>query len=151
METNHHIWLKYPFRTCQVFKEWQNPTGCFRFVVKMLEFITQAKKHLNSSDSCFFFFLLGHFDIYRASQKKLPLCVLFNISGTKEQNYKPFSPTENWNQYPHFEHRTIYVQFKGAEILTKKNWILDKGNCNNLLFSHLNSEVFWKRIKINMN
>ena len=83
--------------------------------------------------------------------KKITTLCLPNISGTKEQNYKPFSPTENWNQCANFEYRTIFVRFKGAEILTKQNWILDKGNCNNLLFSYLNSEVFWKMIKINMN
>ena len=32
---------------------------------------------------------------YRASQKKLPIYVLLDISGTKEQNYQPFSHTEN--------------------------------------------------------
>ena len=64
--------------------------------------------------------------LYRASQKKLPLYVLLNISGTKEQNYKPFSFTENWNQCANFEYRTIFVRFKGAEILTKQNWIFRK-------------------------
>ena len=57
---------------------------------------------------------------YRASQKKLPLYVLLNIFGTKEQNYKPFSPTENLNQCANFEYRTIFVRFKGLRYKQKK-------------------------------
>ena len=84
--------------------------------------------------------------LYSASKKKLSPYVLLNMSGTKKQNYKPFLSSKNWDQCANFEYRTIFVQFKGALISTKQNWIFDKGNCNNLLFSHLNSEVFWKMI-----
>ena len=84
---------------------------------------------------------------YRASQKKLPLYVLLNISGIKEQNYKPFFSTENWDPCANFEYRTIYMRFKGAEILTKQNWIFEKGNCNKLLFLILILRFFERWLK----
>ena len=72
----------------------------------------------------------------------MSLYVLLHMSGTKEQNYNLFSSTENLNQCANFEYRIIFVRFKGAKISTKQNWILEKGNYNNLLISHLNSDVF---------
>ena len=120
-----------------------------RFTENMKERENRMSSHVIPHGDPPYMHLYGNW--YRASQKKLPLYVLLNISGTKEQNYKLFSPTENWNQCANFEYRTIFVQFKGAEILTKQKWLLEEGNCNNLLFSNLNSEVFGKMIKINMN
>ena len=79
--------------------------------------------------------------------KKLPLYVLLNISGIKEQNYKPFFSTENWDPCANFEYRTIYMRFKGAEILTKQNWIFEKGNCNKLLFLILILRFFERWLK----
>ena len=112
------------------------------------------KKDNYSCSECSYFSdrkdnLTRHKKTYRASQKKLLLYVLLDISGSKQQNYKPFFPPENWYPCANFEYRTISMRFKGAEILTKQNRIFEKGNCNKLLFSYFNFEVFWKMIKMN--
>ena len=84
---------------------------------------------------------------YRASQKNyhFTFCLIYQESKNKITNR--FFSTENWDPCANFEYRTIYMRFKGAEILTKQNWIFEKGNCNKLLFLILILRFFERWLK----
>ena len=62
---------------------------------------------------------------YTGCPKKNETGFLLNISATNDRILKLFSSPKNWDPYAHFEYRTIFVRFLGAEIFAKQNGILD--------------------------
>ena len=62
---------------------------------------------------------------YTGCPKKNETGFLLNISATNDRILKLFSSPKNWDPYAHFEYRTIFVRFLGAEIFAKQNAILD--------------------------